>query len=272
MPTTAQLSESLQTLTDDVNKLVEDAKRNDVSDELKKLIVAVNTLSSKVDTFDKQQREGQQGIKDDIQAMKDTVIQNLIESNKKTSDRLSIVEKRVTSLEKQLNINAQRSRGNNLELHGIDDSVSDNELPDTVLKILPKIKIECYKWDIQGCHRLPVRKGSTCKPTIVKFVNRRKAEDILMAKKDLNSCDFSELGISNSIFVNINLCPAFKELDYFSRKLKQEGKITSYQSSNTVIKIKKDNVYHKIYHIEDLRDIFPDDTFETKLYVKQGKY
>ena len=93
-----------------------------------------------------------------------------------------------------------------------------------------------------------------------------------MAKKELNSLDFSELGISNSIFVNINLCPAFKELDYFCRKLKREGKITSYQTSNTVIKIKKDNVYHKIYQIEDLRDIFPDDTFETKLYVKQGKY
>ena len=41
MPTTSQLSELLQTLTGDVNKLVEDVK-NDITEELKNLTVPIN--------------------------------------------------------------------------------------------------------------------------------------------------------------------------------------------------------------------------------------
>ena len=45
------------------------------------------------------------------------------------------------------------------------------------------MEVECGELDIQGCHRLPTRKGSVTKPVIIKFLNRQKAEEILSKQK-----------------------------------------------------------------------------------------
>ena len=117
--------------------------------------------------------------------------------------------------------------------------------------------------DIEGCHRLPMRKGCTNKPTIVKFVNRKLPESIMGRRRTLKDKNFNDIGLSSNskIFVNINLSPAFKSLDYFFRKLKRDGMISSYITSHSMVKIKHDNRYHKIFHVNDLVELFPNVSF-----------
>ena len=59
------------------------------------------------------------------------------------------------------------------------------------------------------------------------------------------------------IFVNLNLSPMFKEMDFFCRKLKKEGEISSMSTSHANITIKVDNTFHKIFHLKDLSKLFP---------------
>ena len=206
-------------------------------------------------------------IQDDITHIRETIITNLTNANNEMSERIDILDDKIIKLEKQLAISAQRSRENNIEIHGIDDRVTDN-LESTVIRVIKLLDIDCSEDDIQGCHRLPVRKGSTLKPTIIKFVNRKKAEKIYEAKSKLKDCDFTSVNLpeGTKLYINLNLSPSFKELDYFCRKLKKNGNILSYVTTNTNINIKIENNYHKIIHLADLRELFPDITFESKVY------
>ena len=79
-------------------------------------------------------------------------------------------------------------------------------------------------------------------------------------KKKLKGIDFSYIpGLSTEtiIYVNSNLSPAFKELNYFCRMLKKDGLISLVDTSSTFVKIKvKDSIF-KINHVHDLQLLFP---------------
>ena len=256
-----QLYESVIALT----ATVENLKTRLDNDEMKDLKDAVDALSLKIDNMKIESRLTE--LNDSITIMKDTVIKNLLENNKKLNDRVYVIETKITSLEKSVFLNNQRSRENNIEFNGIDDSISDLNLQGVVEGILHKMEIECFDWDIQGCHRLPMRKGASTKPTIVKFVNRKKPEQIIKLKKVLKELDFTDLGlpIDSSIFANINLSPPFKELDYFCRMLKKDGLISNLETTHAYIKIKVNGDFIKINHVNDLKTAFPQREFVSRL-------
>ena len=114
-----------------------------------------------------------------INEIKDTVLKNILEDNKKISDRLTIAEgklktaeekivktevnletnNRLLKLEKTSNQNSQRSRENNLELHGVHNGIIDKNLETTIVDILGLVGVVVQDKDIQGCHRLPARRN-----------------------------------------------------------------------------------------------------------------
>ena len=110
-------------------------------------------------------------ISDDINEMKDQIIQNLIKSNKNLQNKVQILEEKLENIENdQKNItisvesNNQYVRRNNLEISGIPNSVSDEDLESKVIEILSKINIKLQKKEIEACDRLqPTRKNPTKK-------------------------------------------------------------------------------------------------------------
>ena len=88
---------------------------------------------------------------------------------------------------------------------------------------------------------------------------------IIEKKKKLMDKEFTELGLPDDgeVYVNINLSPAFRSLDYFCRKLKKDTVIFTSFTSSTMVKIKlnEKGLYEKITHINDLRSLFLDILF-----------
>ena len=82
-------------------------------------------------------------------------------------------------LETDLNKQDQYSRRNNLDIQGIPDSVSDDQLEEKIIEILYQINVKIDKFDIEDCHHMCKSK----KTTIVRFVNRKNCKAILEKKK-----------------------------------------------------------------------------------------
>ena len=161
-------------------------------------------------------------------------------------------------------MSTQRMRENTIELTGVPDSVQDEFLESKFIEMMDHIGVKLRENEIQGIHRLPQRCGSTCKPVIAKFINRKMAEEIMFQKKRFNTVNFEHLGFPNDtkIYANLSLSPAFKSLDYHCRKLKKDKIIAESIASRQMIKIKMlDSTYKRIIHINDLRELFPDRVF-----------
>ena len=89
---------------------------------------------------------------------------------------------------KNTNLNQNNyNRRNNVEISGISNEVSDQNLEETVIGICKDSAIEVNSLYIEGCHRLPLGRNvtNTNKRVIVKFVNRKHSEAMLQRKKDI---------------------------------------------------------------------------------------
>ena len=175
MPSNVQLNENVTALTNSVETLTDRLDNISTNSDIKKLIESVKTLTEKLEAFTVSQNATNNTIQDSITHIRETIITNLTNANNEMSERIDVLDDKIIKLEKQLAISAQRSRENNIEIHGIDDRVTDT-LESTVIRVIKLLDIDCSEDGIQGCHRLPFRKGSTLKPTIIKFVKRKKAD------------------------------------------------------------------------------------------------
>ena len=204
-------------------------------------------------------------LEESISNIKDNIIENLKISNEKLQIRVGLLENNVKNLEnekiekeKEIQATLQHSRLNQIIISGIPEDIQQSKLEETLIQILNKIKV--YKIgtrDIEACHRL----GN--KDAIVKFVNRKDAEDCLVNRKNLRQLDNSEVGIgSNSkIFVSENLSPYMSKLAYYCRVLKRKSLLTAIRTYRGIIKVglKNDSdilCWHKIGHTNDLIKLF----------------
>ena len=198
-------------------------------------------------------------LKNDLLSIKNTVIQRLVDDNKKLRDRVYMLESEVYKSQ-------QYSRRNNIEVNGIPDSVTDDSLEDKAIDIFQKIDVTVGKNDIEACHRLG-KKNNGSKTTILKFVNRRKCEEIIAKRKKLGSVNMTSLGFPNetAIFVHLNSCPYYSHLSWKCRKLRKEGLIYStwqLADGTVVLKESENSRYKKITHEYDLDDMFPNFSFD----------
>ena len=99
--------------------------------------------------------------------------------------------------------------------------------------------------------------------TIIRFVNRKDAEDCLVNRKKLKNFDLESVGFDSDaqIFINENLSPYMSRLAYYCRVLKRQGLVNKLTTFKGVIKITRssgtDHQMDVIQHKEDLVKIFP---------------
>ena len=201
-------------------------------------------------------------IYQDLNEMKNEIIKNLIDSNKKLQKKVEKLENQIKKQEETIEINNQYTRRNNLEIHGISEDIQDEELEEKVVEILKSVDIKVNKENIEACHRLPKRRRESCKRTIIRFVNRKTVEESIKSKSKLKN-------VNRQIFFAENLNKYFQKIAWLCRKLKKESIIDSFkfQNESFSIKIQGENRRKKITNEQQLFDLFPgffvDDILET---------
>ena len=90
--------------------------------------------------------------------------------------KIKSLNKDILDIKTEMEIGHHKSRENNLEISGLPNTIDDASLENTCIEILGKVGVNVNVHDIEGCHRLPVRKGNPGKPVIIKFVNRKSTE------------------------------------------------------------------------------------------------
>ena len=116
------------------------------------------------------------------------------------------MESRTSVLETDLNKQDQYNRHNNLDIQGIPDTVSDDQLEENIIEIFNQINVKINKFDIEDCHRI----GKSKKTTIVRLVNRKNCKAVLEKKLSLSrKLDNEKLGFQSDakIVVSENLTP-----------------------------------------------------------------
>ena len=161
-----------------------------------------------------------------------------------------------------------------MNFSGIPKSVAPKDLENFILCILQEIGINLDKSRIVACHRL----GNTDR-TIVKFLNRKDAENVYSNKKKLKdvdiSCLFSDddmqgrkdmtagsqndwrkegLSRKRKIFVSQNLCPYYRYLYGLVKEKKAEGLIFDFWVFNIIICMRElqDSCVINIRHESDI--------------------
>ena len=121
--------------------------------------------------------------------------------------------------------------------------------------------------DIEACHRLFQKESNKQLPkiTIVRFVNRRFAEDLLYKRNISSTLGLNKLGFprGTQIYFNANLCGYYKKLRGMCKELKKSGRIKYLWETSGIIKIRRDSgtAVIKVLHQRDLEIEFPDLNF-----------
>ena len=115
-------------------------------------------------------------LQNSIAEVRNVIISNLVEENKRLRERVTALERKTSKIEKIINTNQQK---NNVEFEGIPDSIQYTDLENAVTKILKNLPqaIVCTAHDHVACHRLPGKKPSTT--AIIKTKNRKLIEKII---------------------------------------------------------------------------------------------
>ena len=108
-------------------------------------------------------------LKDEVINLKDIIIKNFQDENKRLKTKVNVLENKIIDLEIQNNNVDQYSRRNNVEISGIPQSVSDNQLEEKVVHILKAIDVNVTTNEIEACHHL----GKKKKNAIVRVINRK---------------------------------------------------------------------------------------------------
>ena len=171
------------------------------------------------------------------------------------------LHKRVIQLEKQCWRNEQYSRRECIEVVGLPDSTTDNE----VCSVFKKIGVDVSVDNIEACYPL---KSDSKNKIIVKFSKRKDCQAVLENKKKLKNLSNEELGVetNSKVFVNQSLCKYYKLLWSQCKSLWNDKMIFAFWTTNVSLKLKfrQDRRVHTISHLEDLKELFPEYEFNIK--------
>ena len=160
----------------------------------------------------------------------------------------NIFKNRIINLENRLSKNERYGPQNNVEISGISNEISDQDLAENIIKICKDSGISISDMDIEGCYGLLLgrKANNTTKRVIVKCVNRKHSEAMLQRKKDIN--------IKSKLFVNHLLCPYYQYLWGKCKDLRRKGRINQVFCLEPVVTIRttENSPAGKILHEKDL--------------------
>ena len=113
-------------------------------------------------------QDGFNNITNDINELKNHIIKNLIDTNEKLQKEIESLENELLNTKKatqknkiDIETNNQYGRRNNIEISGIPNEVSDEQLEEKVKEILSKAGIDIIlDNDIEPCNRLPATRNN----------------------------------------------------------------------------------------------------------------
>ena len=124
------------------------------------------------------------------------------------------------------------NRRSNIELRNIPESVKDSKLEDYCLDVLAKMEIELSSYEIVACHRLGKYKRDQTRSVIVRFTNRKYADDAIYWQRSLKNTKFKD------IFITENLCPTNRKISSILYKAKKGNKINSVWTRHGLVSAK----------------------------------
>ena len=196
------------------------------------------------------------GLDNELLNLKDVIIRNLQVENERLSKKVNVLESRILTVENEHNSLEQYGRRNNIEITGIPDNVLDQNLEEKVVDILNEISVNVSPKDIEVCNRVGVWKNRS-KKTIVCFINRKHAKEVLTSKKILRKSSSPNC----NVFINENLTVKNNEITFLDRKLKHSGHLNKIYTRDGTVHISSPEIHRgkvlKIYHINDLFNLFP---------------
>ena len=109
----------------------------------------------------------------------------------------SKLHERVVALERQCWGNNQYSRRECLEITSVPDSVSNDDMEKTTIRIFEKLDVAIDPSSIKDCHWL---KSNGPKKVIIKFARHKDANQIRKNKNKLKGMNLCSVGINNTVF------------------------------------------------------------------------
>ena len=169
-------------------------------------------------------------LKDEVINSKNMIIENIQDENKHLKTKVNVLENKIIDLEIQNSNVHQYSRRNNVEILGILQSVSDNQLEEKVVDIMKAIDVYTTKNEIEACHRL----GKKKRHVILRVISRKHCLKAARNKNTLKSIDSNAIGIPNAnLFISKNLTPANSGILAFNfQKMKRDDEIEKSYTIN----------------------------------------
>ena len=156
-------------------------------------------------------------------------------------------------LERKCAANEQYSRRECLEISGIPDSIPNNNLEETVLKIFNETGVTVNSRDVEACHRLNQKANPNI--VIIKLSKRKDVARVMNNKKKLKSMKPQNIGLPSGckIYIYESLCKYYKYLWWKCKLLQTRGSIQSFWVTNGSIRIRhQSDEVATATHIEDL--------------------
>ena len=101
------------------------------------------------------------GLDKELLNLKDMIIKDLQVENQRLRMKVNNLENKVMSLEMNGNHLEQYGRRNNLEITGIPDDISDENLEEKVIQVLSESQVNVSSSDVEACHRIGKSKNSS---------------------------------------------------------------------------------------------------------------
>ena len=173
-------------------------------------------------------------------------------------EQIESISRRVLEAEKEIISTNQYIRRNNLVLNGIPDTVSHDDLQSTCADIVNRLGYYVSDYEIEGCHRLPKKKGHKTAPVIVRFTNRKVVEYVIK-----NRTQLSKIGLNYKVFANEDLNRSNEDIKYECIKLQKMNLLTKFTTWNGNIKVTVNpgDFPIRIAHLNDLEVMFPDSAY-----------
>ena len=190
-------------------------------------------------------------------------IENLVNRIQMLEERSDVFYQKQYIIEKKVAANNQYTRINNIEISGIDEEILHEDLLPTVIRIINQINVPVNYHDIEACHRLYKKTNEKGPPkVIVRFFDRKNALRCHKNKKNLDCIDNYYCGLKNNtnIYIQENVCPTYKSIYDKAYHLYKNNQIQNVWTFKGIVHIRLNNsdVHHKIVHITDLYEHFPD--------------
>ena len=212
----------------------------DLKNEINSVLVNIKTeMQSKFYDFKKRLNVIENNIKCSINDqvnkimsfIKDpSIIKVLKNHDKKLRSKIADLEMKLHESGLSLNRLDHYNQRNIIEIQGIPSNVADEALEDKVVNVFKSLNIDIKRSDIERCHRLG---KANPKITVVRFVNRKHAEEALTKKSDLKKIGNVNLNFESKVvlFFTENLTPFNQPLTWKCLELKRAGEIRSSWSS-----------------------------------------